>query len=108
MVSLLQGRGQSGLPRPAPTGGRFPPARRLLTPCTTLHPFDAVLYMLWAYTPSSMLEAHGVAYYPSKYWAVALPAWACVTVVFVFWLYERCVGPPPGSKLGGRTQACAW
>lgn len=59
-----------------------------------------VLYMLWAYTPSSMLEAHGVAYYPSKYWAVALPAWACVTVVFVFWLYESlCMAavPPPGA-----------
>ena len=49
----------------------------------------AVLFMLWAYTPEAVLEAHGVTYYPSKYWAVALPAWACVSVVFVYWLYER-------------------
>ena len=50
---------------------------------------SAVLFMLWAYTPEAVLEAHGVTYYPSKYWAVALPAWACATVVFVYWLYER-------------------
>ena len=51
----------------------------------------AVLYILWAYTPDSVLQAHGINYYPSKYWAVALPAWVCVAVVFVYWLYERCV-----------------
>ena len=47
--------------------------------------------MLWAYTPAAVLEAHGVHYYPSQYWAVALPVWACAAVVFVFWLYEGCV-----------------
>lgn len=48
----------------------------------------AVIYMLWAYIPASVLEAHGVTYYPSKHWAVAVPAWVCVTVVFVYWLYN--------------------
>lgn len=51
-------------------------------------PLETVLYILWAYTPESLLHAHGVTYYPSRYWAVALPAWICVTVVFAFWLYE--------------------
>jgi len=48
-----------------------------------------VLYLVWAYTPNATLEAHGITYYPSKYWAVVLPAWVSVTVVFVYWVYER-------------------
>ena len=49
-----------------------------------------VLYMLWAYIPNSVLESYGIHYYPSKYWAVALPTWACVSVVAVYWAYEGC------------------
>jgi phosphatidylinositol glycan class P protein len=49
----------------------------------------AVLYLIWAYTPKAVLEAHGITWYPSRHWAVALPAWACVTVVFAYWVYER-------------------
>lgn len=56
-----------------------------------------MLFLLWAYTPDDMLKSHGVTYYPSKWWALALPAWASVTVVFLFWLYERwAAGPAPG------------
>lgn len=50
----------------------------------------AVLYILWAYIPNSVLESYGIHYYPSKYWAVALPTWVCVTVVAVYWAYEGC------------------
>jgi hypothetical protein len=50
---------------------------------------DAVLYVLWAFTPSSVLEWHGITYYPSKYWAVAIPTWVCVTVIALYWIYER-------------------
>lgn len=58
-----------------------------------------VLFLLWAFTPDHVLEAHGVTYYPSKWWALAIPAWASVTVVFAFWLYERCEGgAAPGGK----------
>ena len=67
--------------------GRGPAPAADASPLPGLAP--AVLFMLWAYTPEAVLEAHGVTYYPSKYWAVALPAWACVSVVFVYWLYER-------------------
>lgn len=47
-----------------------------------------MLYLLWAFTPPRYLEAYGISYYPSQYWAVALPAWACVTVVAAYWAYE--------------------
>ncbi len=53
-------------------------------------PTCAVLYILWAYIPNSVLESYGIYYYPSKYWAVALPTWVCVTVVAVYWAYEGC------------------
>ncbi|PRW59837.1 phosphatidylinositol N-acetylglucosaminyltransferase subunit P-like [Chlorella sorokiniana] len=59
-----------------------------------------VLYMLWSYVPNSVLEAYGIHYYPSKYWAVALPTWVCVTVVAVYWAYEGlCMmsALPPGD-----------
>lgn len=49
-----------------------------------------MLYILWAYIPNSVLESYGIHYYPSKYWAVALPTWVCVTVVAVYWAYEGC------------------
>ena len=88
-----------------PTRRRRPPA------ITASHPPPpaTVLYMLWAYTPDAVLEAHGITYYPAKYWAVALPAWVSVTVVFVFWAYERL-----GSALLDRKccafvlSACVW
>lgn len=54
-----------------------------------IHADDAVLYVLWAFTPGSVLEWHGITYYPSKYWAVAIPTWICVTVIAVYWIYER-------------------
>lgn len=59
-----------------------------------------MLYLLWAYTPPAVLEAHGIHYYPSHYWAVALPTWACATVVAAYWLNEGlCMAavPPPGA-----------
>jgi hypothetical protein len=50
-----------------------------------------VLYLLWALTPDHILVAHAIDYYPSKYWAVALPTWFCVTIVFVYGVYQRYI-----------------
>lgn len=47
-----------------------------------------VMFVLWAFTPDRVLENHAITYYPSKYWAIALPTWVCVTVLFVYWVYE--------------------
>lgn len=47
-----------------------------------------VLYVLWAFTPDVVLENHAITYYPNKYWAIALPTWICVTILFVYWIYE--------------------
>ncbi|GAQ82327.1 phosphatidylinositol glycan class P [Klebsormidium nitens] len=45
------------------------------------------LFILWAYIPEQYLHAAGVTYYPSKYWAIALPAYAIVTVFLAVLVY---------------------
>lgn len=59
-----------------------------------------VIYLAWAYTPEPWLHSLGITYYPSKYWALATPAFAIVTVVLgmVFYLgLNFMVTPPPTS-----------
>ncbi|EEH56380.1 uncharacterized protein MICPUCDRAFT_58925 [Micromonas pusilla CCMP1545] len=46
------------------------------------------LYLLWAYVPDDALRALGVACSPDKYWAVALPTWAGVALVYAAVAYE--------------------
>ncbi|KAH7286880.1 hypothetical protein KP509_32G026300 [Ceratopteris richardii] len=43
----------------------------------------AVLFFGWAYLPEYWLYSMGITYYPSRYWAVALPAYAMMLIVFV-------------------------
>jgi hypothetical protein len=35
-----------------------------------------------------LLHAMGITYYPDKYWAVAVPTWICVAVLYGAWAYE--------------------
>ena len=56
-----------------------------------------LLYLLWAYLPVEILHNLGVTYYPSRYWAVAIPAYVCVAVVFIFTTYSGfclMINPP--------------
>lgn len=48
----------------------------------------AVAYLIWAYTPDHWLAAVGITYYPSKQWAVTVPAWGCVTILAGLLAYE--------------------
>lgn len=45
-------------------------------------------FMVWGYTPDSCLQALGFTYYPSKEWAVLIPAWALVACASVVLAYE--------------------
>lgn len=47
----------------------------------------AVLFFGWAYLPESWLYSMGITYYPSRYWAVAFPAYAMMLIVFVCVVY---------------------
>uniref|UniRef100_A0A0G4GRZ2 PIG-P domain-containing protein n=1 Tax=Chromera velia CCMP2878 TaxID=1169474 RepID=A0A0G4GRZ2_9ALVE len=78
------------------------------------------MYFIWAFVPEEVLQDMGITYYPSKYWALAIPTYACVTLVTVIvaynalnliatqpltspnLLFDKCTrvpteGDPPGS-----------
>lgn len=42
------------------------------------------MYILWAYLPSPFLHQLGVHYYPNRWWALAIPAWLVITVVYIY------------------------
>ncbi|KAJ1975676.1 hypothetical protein H4R35_003040 [Dimargaris xerosporica] len=55
------------------------------------------LYLGWAYIPDSVLHSIGVTYYPSRYWAIALPAWGVMLVVFIYLVFyaHNFLNTPP-------------
>lgn len=46
-----------------------------------------VIFLVWAYVPEPLLHSIGVFYYPSRYWALAVPTYAMVTVVLALAFY---------------------
>ena len=46
------------------------------------------LYLIWAFVPDSILHKLGIYYYPSKYWALAIPSIICLTIIFLFITYQ--------------------
>ncbi|THU66559.1 hypothetical protein C4D60_Mb05t15430 [Musa balbisiana] len=69
--------------------------------CVSLPYFlDVVIFIVWAYTPEPWLHYLGITYYPSKYWAIAIPSFLIVTVVLAMVSYlglNFMVTPPPTS-----------
>ncbi|KAI5647570.1 hypothetical protein M9H77_33575 [Catharanthus roseus] len=60
----------------------------------------AVMFFIWAYVPENWLHSVGIFYYPSKYWALAVPAYLMVTIVLAIVLYiglNFMATPPPTS-----------
>ncbi|KAL9260044.1 Phosphatidylinositol N-acetylglucosaminyltransferase subunit P-like protein, partial [Drosera capensis] len=60
-----------------------------------------VMYFVWAYVPESWLHACGISYYPSRYWALAVPTYFMVVVVLVLAFYigvNFMATPPPTSS----------
>ncbi|PNW89035.1 hypothetical protein CHLRE_01g055424v5 [Chlamydomonas reinhardtii] len=45
-------------------------------------------FLLWLFIPEAYLQELGITYYPSKYWAVAGPAWLTLAIVWGYWVYE--------------------
>lgn len=41
-------------------------------------------YLLWSFLPSPFLHQLGIHYYPDRWWALAIPAW---TVMFILYIY---------------------
>ncbi|KAH8682150.1 PIG-P-domain-containing protein [Xylariales sp. PMI_506] len=43
-----------------------------------------LVYLLWAYLPSPFLHALGIFYYPDRWWALAVPAYIVMLIVYIF------------------------
>ncbi|GLJ36934.1 hypothetical protein SUGI_0746850 [Cryptomeria japonica] len=58
------------------------------------------LFFLWAYLPEPWLHYLGITYYPSRYWALALPTYALVTIIFImsFYLSLNCMATVPATS----------
>ncbi|XP_039821784.1 phosphatidylinositol N-acetylglucosaminyltransferase subunit P-like isoform X2 [Panicum virgatum] len=54
-------------------------------------------YLAWAYTPEPVLRSLGITYYPSKYWALAVPSFVIVAVALSMAIYMglNFVATPP-------------
>uniref|UniRef100_A0ACD6AK57 Uncharacterized protein n=1 Tax=Avena sativa TaxID=4498 RepID=A0ACD6AK57_AVESA len=58
------------------------------------------VYLVWAYTPEPWLHSLGITYYPTKYWAVAVPAFVMVAAALSLLAYvgsNFLATPPPTS-----------
>ena len=62
-----------------------------------------MLFLAWALTPEAVLHSFGVTYYPAKWWALALPSWLCLAVVYAYVAYGRRAShlcSSPGLDIG--------
>ncbi|CAK9318922.1 unnamed protein product [Citrullus colocynthis] len=46
-----------------------------------------VIYLIWAYLPDSCLHSIGIYYYPSRYWALAVPVFVMVSIALALLFY---------------------
>ncbi|CAG9319223.1 GPI19 [Blepharisma stoltei] len=47
-----------------------------------------ILFLIWSFLPDSTLKSIGINYYPSKYWALAVPSYIIMLVIFVQIIYQ--------------------
>ncbi|KAF2719569.1 PIG-P-domain-containing protein, partial [Polychaeton citri CBS 116435] len=43
-----------------------------------------IVYLLWAFLPSPFLHQLGIYYYPNRWWALAIPAWTVMLIVYIY------------------------
>jgi len=48
-----------------------------------------VIYLLWAFIPTSTLNSFGIDYVPDKYWALAIPSFLIVAIL----VFGTCLYP---------------
>jgi phosphatidylinositol N-acetylglucosaminyltransferase subunit P len=68
-----------------------------------------VAFLLWSFLPEEVLRGVGVTYYPSRWWAVALPAWLVVSAlcVLVGYVGLNLLRTPELSSLDNLTDTMA-
>ncbi|CAZ81058.1 unnamed protein product [Tuber melanosporum] len=43
-----------------------------------------LIYIIWSFSPSPLLHAVGIYYYPGRWWALALPSFLVMLVVYIY------------------------
>jgi phosphatidylinositol glycan class P protein len=43
-----------------------------------------LMYILWAYVPAPMLHQMGIYYYPNRWWALAIPCWLVMLIIYIY------------------------
>ncbi|KAI1630877.1 PIG-P-domain-containing protein [Biscogniauxia mediterranea] len=43
-----------------------------------------LVYLLWSYLPSPFLHALGIYYYPNRWWALAIPSYIVMLLVYIY------------------------
>ncbi|KAJ7100011.1 PIG-P-domain-containing protein [Mycena belliarum] len=49
--------------------------------------FLYVVYLLWALLPDACIQRLGIAWYPSRHWAVLVPAYSVVVALLTYFVY---------------------
>ncbi|KAL2928551.1 Phosphatidylinositol N-acetylglucosaminyltransferase subunit P [Bienertia sinuspersici] len=59
------------------------------------------IFFIWAYVPEHWLHSVGISYYPSRYWAVAVPTYCMVIIVLglTFYIGLNFMATPPPTSL---------
>lgn len=63
---------------------------------SVLAQLTCVVWVIWAFVPDSILRSWGIYYFPSKWWAVALPIWFTIlllTVVIASFIFQLILAP---------------
>ncbi|KAJ8611457.1 hypothetical protein MRB53_037976 [Persea americana] len=43
-----------------------------------------LVYLLWSFLPAPFLHSLGIYYYPNRWWALAIPAWSVMFIVYIY------------------------
>ncbi|CAH1414629.1 unnamed protein product [Lactuca virosa] len=64
------------------------------------HSLADLIFLVWAYVPDPWLHSIGIFYYSSKYWALALPAYALVIIatILIFYIGLNFMATPSPSS----------
>ncbi|KAL7094474.1 hypothetical protein ACP275_11G105600 [Erythranthe tilingii] len=62
---------------------------------------STVVFIIWAYIPDRWLHSVGIYYYPSRYWALAMPTYLMVIIVVAvgFYIGMNFMATPPPTSL---------
>lgn len=69
-----------------------------------------LMYILWAYVPAPMLHQMGIHYYPNRWWALAVPCWLVVLVIYILVAlasYNTCYLTLPMNSCENLVDECA-